>query len=130
MINIFKTLIISINCINLSYWHIDNLNLTVYNSHFLASEEALEKLIEDKQVQKINYLYVNYVESLYEDNYNQVGQYYVHLEIIILDEDNLYLPLTINVIEKSENDIELTWYQFLYILIKLILEKLISFFTW
>ena len=53
MINIFKTLIISINCINLSYWHIDNLNLTVYNSHFLASEEALEKLIEDKQVQKL-----------------------------------------------------------------------------
>lgn len=130
MINIFKTLIISINCINLSYWHIDNLNLTVYNSHFLASEEALEKLIEDKQVQKINYLYVNYVESLYEDNYYLIGQYFVHLEIIILDEDNLYLPLTINVIEKSENDIELTWYQFLYILIKLILEKLISFFTW
>ena len=59
MINIFKALIISINCINSSYWHIDNLNLTVYNSHFLTSEVALEKLIEDKQIQKINYLYVN-----------------------------------------------------------------------
>ena len=130
MINIFKTLIISINCRNLSYWHIDNLNLTVYNSHFLASEGALEKLIEDKQVQKINYLYVNYVEPIYEDNYYLIGQYFVHLEIIILDEDNYYLPLTINVTERPKDDIKLTWYQFLYILIKLIIEKLISFFTW
>ena len=130
MISFLKSLIISVNLLNYSYWSIDNLNLTTYNDQFLTSDMALKKLIEDKQVQKINYLYVNYVESLYEDNYNQIGQYYVHLEIIILDEDNLYLPLTINVIEKSENDIELTWYQFLYILIKLILEKLISFFTW
>ncbi len=130
MISFLKSLIISVNLLNYSYWSIDNLNLTTYNDQFLTSDMALKKLIETKQVQKINYLYVNYVESLYEDNYNQIGQYYVHLEIIILDEDNLYLPLTINVIEKSENDIELTWYQFLYILIKLILEKLISFFTW
>lgn len=130
MISFLKSLIISVNLLNYSYWSIDNLNLTTYNDQFLTSDMALKKLIEDKQVQKINYLYVNYVESLYEDNYNQIGQYYVHLEIIILDEDNLYLPLTINVIEKSENDIELTWYQFLYILIKLIIEKLISFFTW
>ena len=49
---------------------------------------------------------------------------------IILDEDNYYLPLTINVTERPKDNIKLTWYQFLYILIKLIIEKLISFFTW
>lgn len=130
MISFFKSLIISVNLLNYSYWSIDNLNLTTYNDQFLTSDMTLKKLIDNKQVQKINYLYVNYVEPIYEDNYYLIGQYFVHLEIIILDEDNYYLPITINVTERPKDNIKLTWYQFLYILIKLLIEKLISFFTW
>ena len=57
MISFLKSLIISVNLLNYSYWSIDNLNLTTYNDQFLTSDMALKKLIDNKQVQKINYLY-------------------------------------------------------------------------
>ena len=111
-----------------AFWIIDNPMIETFNTHFISADELINKLIEDQQLQKIDYLYANYIDDIYENNYMVIGIYDVQVELTILNEDSPIINATIKVIAPEIEEQPIAWYTYLLLFFKKLFQKIIDFF--
>lgn len=111
-----------------AFWIIDNPTIETFNTHFISADELINKLIDDQQLQKIDYLYANYIDDIYENNYMVIGIYDVQVELTILNEDSPIINATIKVIAPEIEEEPIAWYTYLLLFFKKLFQKIIAFF--
>lgn len=111
-----------------AFWIIDNPTIEAFNNQFISADELINKLIDDQQLQKIDYLYANYIDNIYENNYMVIGIYDVQVELTILNEDSPIINATIKVIAPETEEEPIAWHTYLLLFFKKLFQKIIDFF--